>query len=308
MSAMPLRPLGFGEILDGAFTLYRRHFITLLVSTLIPFIPMSLVNGMYTHATHATTATAATAAPNSEAAALEIIGWTLALLLVSGVLTIFAVAVLTRQTSQAFTGGEVSLGDGYAHGIRAFFPLLGAAILVYVALMIVLFGSIILVGIPAAFLVPVIVRNPAVAGIIGVAVAVGVGVAMLALVAMLFAAGPAVVVEKKGPWSALQRSRQLSKGQRLRILGVLLVSWLIIILPITAVMFAAGMGMTMFNPAATASLSTGQIFFQQIISFLSGSLTFPFFVTCTVLLYYDCRVRREADDPEIATEGLAPAG
>ena len=36
MALSNLRPLSFGEILDSAFTLYRRNFATFVLTALIP--------------------------------------------------------------------------------------------------------------------------------------------------------------------------------------------------------------------------------------------------------------------------------
>ncbi|HEU0079725.1 MAG TPA: hypothetical protein VFQ76_18850, partial [Longimicrobiaceae bacterium] len=39
MSVSHLRPLSFGEILDGAFALYRRNFVVFVTTALVPLLP-----------------------------------------------------------------------------------------------------------------------------------------------------------------------------------------------------------------------------------------------------------------------------
>jgi hypothetical protein len=43
MALSQLRPLAFGEILDGAFTLYRRHFSSFVRATLLAYAPVLVV-------------------------------------------------------------------------------------------------------------------------------------------------------------------------------------------------------------------------------------------------------------------------
>ena len=42
MSHPQLRPLTFGEILDGTFALYRRNFLDFFLASLVPFVPVVL--------------------------------------------------------------------------------------------------------------------------------------------------------------------------------------------------------------------------------------------------------------------------
>src|SRR3954471_8471820 len=44
MSYSQLRPLSIGELLDGGFTLYRRHFPSLVLISLITALPIILLN------------------------------------------------------------------------------------------------------------------------------------------------------------------------------------------------------------------------------------------------------------------------
>ena len=47
MSFSQLRPLSLGEMLDGAFTIYRRQFASLFLTALAPQLPMILLITVY---------------------------------------------------------------------------------------------------------------------------------------------------------------------------------------------------------------------------------------------------------------------
>jgi hypothetical protein len=301
MSLPQMRPLGFGEILDGSFSLYRRHFLTLFLTTLLAFIPIALASWMMTRQSLAVVA--------GDAAGLETVGGFAIFGLVSALGFLLLWAVVTRQLSRALTGGRVDLADAFGAGVRAFFPLLGAALLAFLAFFVLAIVVAMAIGIAgmigARFLGAA--GSETAAGVFSVAMAILFVVLGFGALAALFAVVPAVVVEGKGPWAALKRSWQLSRGARLRIVGVVMVGYLIVFLPMLGVMLATGMTSTMWNPAAGAMLSSRQLAFQQVAGLLSGALTFPFFIGCFVLLYYDRRVRTEALDLEMAAEGLALA-
>lgn len=294
-----LRPLDFGEVLDGSFSLYRRHFTTLFLTALITLVPLSLLSGTSVRQimlldpadTEAGTAAFARLVPIM---LLSLLG--------------FAVmwAALTREASQAIQGEEVSLTDGFARAGRAFFPLVGAGILAAVLMFVAIVALSILAGIVGALVIPALATGSrVVAAVIGVGVALLFGAGSLLAAAALFAVVPAVVVEGRGPWGALKRSWQLSRGAWLRITGIFVVGYLIVTLPTLGVMVVTGTGSAMWDPTAAAALGTRQLFVQQLLGMASGALTLPFFVGCLVLLYYDRRVRTEALDLELAAAELA---
>jgi hypothetical protein len=292
MPSFQLRPLDFGEILDRAFTVYRQHFLTLFLTALIPFIPISLGSALLV-------TDAMLMNPNQPPD--EVFLWLLPLALVSGVGAILAWAALTRQFSRALTGGTVTLGDGYARAARAFFPLLGAGILAYIAILVLVMGF----GIAMAIVGGVIgaALGPMAGAVISLLVGVAILVVFLTVFAGCFAVPAAVVVEKKGPLTALGRSWELARGALPRAAGVVLVGWLLTFLPMIGVILIFGMGPALFNPEAPPGGTA--IFLQQVASLAAFSLTLPLFVGCLVALYYDRRVRVEGYDLQLAADELA---
>ncbi|HEX7118626.1 MAG TPA: hypothetical protein VF212_07560 [Longimicrobiales bacterium] len=294
MSAAQLRPMGIGEILDGTFSLYRKHFVLFFVTALIPFAPLV---PLY--------ATMLDPAVLADPVAAQAAGGTIVLLgLASGIGMMVAMGALAHNVSQAFTGGTVSFATGMGRGLRALFPLFLTGILAYIAI----FAVTMIVGFAFGAISAVLT---AVSGVVGalfvIVAAVLAAIAMFGLLASLFAVVPAVVVERKGPISALARSWRLASGARLRIVGVFIICWLITSLPLFGVMVALGLGTALFDPNAAATLTTGQVYLQQGATMLTGALTFPFFVGCLMLVYYDRRIRTEGYDVQLAAEAIGAA-
>jgi hypothetical protein len=126
MSRPRLRPLAFGEILDGAFQLYRRHFSSLFLAALVPFIPLI--------ALYFLSAVAVSVVGTTAAAVAVIAGGllTLPLILVGMVVSM---AALTYMTARAYTGKPVTTEAGLRYGLSRFWPLLGALALAGVLVM-----------------------------------------------------------------------------------------------------------------------------------------------------------------------------
>jgi len=116
MKTVTLRPLSIGEILDGSFTLFRRHFLIIFPSILIvllPRIPLSLL------------------------VPPVVLGYT------DLPLFVLATVVAVWQMSEAALGRRPTLPGGMKKGIRMFFPALLAMIL---------YGLIIALGMIALFI------------------------------------------------------------------------------------------------------------------------------------------------------------
>ena len=265
-----LRPLSFGEILDGAFTIYRRQFASLFLTALVPQLPViawtaiyALVGGSF----------------NSQTAAFG--GATPGLLIALAVLTlpamiggVTAIGGVTYQFSRAYTGTPVGTGEALRRGLSRALPLLGA----YIA-----------------------VTFMAMLGCL--AFVVGMFVVLLAA----FAVPPAVVLERLGPFDAISRSWQLIKGAWLEVFLVVFVAGLISGLPGGAV---SG-GLSLFGVIVSHGDMARAVPYQvtgQLLGGLLRTLTLPFSIGATVLLYYDRRVRTEALDVQMMTESLAAPG
>ena len=289
-----LRPLGFGEILDGAFSLYRRNFGPFVLTALVPSIALLAGGLLYASAL----SSFVRGGGNPAAAATAILGPLLLFIVLTALATLVSWGALTRQAAQAFTGAPVSVPDGLKAGLRALFPMLGAAFLAGLVVLVV--GGV--VGFVSAIFMMVM-------GAIGVIVMTLAILAVYMLAITIFAGvAPAVVVEGKGPLSALTRSWDLVSGALGRTMGLVVVSVLIAYMPVIAVMFVTGTTGMMAGPSSAAAMpGAGALIAQQVLAWIAGVLTTPFMVSVFVLTYFDRRVRTEALDVQVMTDSLAPA-
>ncbi len=295
MSASPiLRPLGFGEVLDSAFTLFRRNFASFLAVALIPtaaMVALGLASGMHRMAADPTSIR---------------VGPFLLFILVSILGTLVMWGALAHLASQAYGGTAARAAEGLRVGLRSFLPLLGTVLLAGLVLLVVFFAAAIVMGIGVAIV--------GLAGD-GAGMAVLTGIMMLGMLVLyagaasvLFAIVPAVVVEGKGPAGAIARSFELARGALPRLVGLMLVTLFIVYLPILGTVVLTGTFSTLYDPAAAAAASGSNAFLlQQVLSWSASAVTTPFLTSVIVVQYYDRRVRTEALDVQALTERLAIA-
>lgn len=298
MALPALRPLSFGEILDGAFTLYRRNFVTFAVTALLPtaamIIAMLVLGGGYM---------AAMTSGDPGAMVGAAFGGLLLIVLVAAVAMLVMWGGLTHEASQSYTGQPTSLGDGLRAGLRSALPLLGAMIVAGIAAVV----AVMAVGFVGGILMALLGSMGGAAAALGAFLMfVLIAAAYLGVIGLLFAVGPAVIVERAGPLEALERSVTLARGALGRVIGLMLVTILITYLPMMAVLAVTGGFAQFANPEAVPS--GGQFITQQLLSMGVGILTTPFMVAVIVLLYFDRRVRTEALDVQMMTDSLAVAG
>lgn len=293
-----LRPLALGEILDGAFTLYRRNFVTFIVTALIPTLAI-VVGFLMLGSGYVEAMTSA----DPSALFVEMMGGLMLLMLLGVAATLVMWPALTREAAQAYTGQPTSVPDGFRAGARAILPLLGAGVLAMLGVMVAGIGAAIVLGI----VMFIFAAMGAVMGAVGAVVVMLGYLAFLCLAfAVLFAVVPAIVVEGAGPIEALERSFTLARSALWKVAGVMAVAMLISYLPIMAVMAFTGGLAQMMNPSDVPS--AGQLITQQMLSTGVGVLTTPFLASVIVLLYFDRRVRTEALDVQMMTDSLAVAG
>jgi hypothetical protein len=182
------------------------------------------------------------------------------------VLSTLGQAMVLYGAFQDMRGRPVSLADCVKAGLSRFFPLIGLAVTIVVALM---FAAILLLF-PA-----------------------------LILAMMWFVATPVCVVERVGPFRSLGRSRELTKGHRWRIFGLVLVIAIpgLIIGAIVGVATLSTLGPSGFltlDAALTSSLG-------KLIGLVWKATWGAFFAAAITVTYHDLRVAKEG----LTTEQIA---
>jgi hypothetical protein len=303
---VPLRPLGVGEILDGAISAMRAHArpmlglsaVVVTVSQLVAFGALVLL------LQDLSSASAALDETSSFDEVLDVFADAAAVagvsVLLDWVAVIFLTGMLTVVVSRAVLGQRATVGDAWA-SLR---PRLGRLVLVSLLTTAIVLGVGVVPWLPGLALAAAGADAGVTAALL-VPGAVASAVLMVWLYVSLALATPALVLEKQTVRGALGRSRRLVRGSWWRVLGILLLAALLtmIIASIIATPFqlVGGGGDAFFSPGGgTAEPSTGALFVATLGQIIGSTLTYPFGAAVTVLLYVDLRMRREGLDLELA--------
>ncbi|MFD3735440.1 glycerophosphoryl diester phosphodiesterase membrane domain-containing protein [Streptomyces sp. NPDC058632] len=303
---IPLRPLGVGEILDGAVSTMRTHWRTVLgialtVAVLTEVVAV-LVQGFFLDSS-------SVAALSDPSATLDEL--TAAMgdsLLNSGVIfvvtligTVAATALLTTVTSRAVLGTSVTAAEAWRDARPQILRLFGLiCLLLLITVLVITVGA-----------VPGLVMAATVGGGGSVALTVlgivGAGLVALWLMIRYSLASPTLMLEKQGVFKALSRSAKLVRGSWWRIFGIQLLATIIanvvasiIIIPFTFIAAAfTGDGVTGFLNSAGGDIGWTFLIITGIGAVIGAMITYPITAGVTVLLYIDQRIRREALDLEL---------
>jgi hypothetical protein len=204
------------------------------------------------------------------------------LMLVAGlvmfVLLFLSQGVIVHAAFQAMRSQRIDLGEAVKTAFRRFFPILGIVmiwLLAALGLGIGIFGA----GGVLAFAL----GAPLLTILFGLVFLV----AMVILATMWFVALQACVVERTGVFASLRRSTQLTKGNRWRIFGLLLVVMVIGVI----------VGMVVGALAGAMSLLTGAIV-VTIVTFVWQAVWGAYYAITGVVTYHDLRVAKEGIDIE----------
>ena len=272
-----LKPMELGEILDGALTIFRRHFglfarlgVAALWLPVALTIYIQLAGGREQH-----------------------LFLTVGVGLIQYFAGLFLTASAIRVISDSYLGREPLLGDALSLGVSKIWALfvvgLGKGIIL---------GLIVaLIGIVVALTFPSLVGTGGGFAVLIMTLLIVAAVWLLIFVACGYAVTtPVVVLENlDGAFDAFGRSWDLTRTFKLKILGIAFVAYLIFTLPMAAV---GGLGAYFIIHAPLIG---------QAIEVLAAALPIvmtPLLACVFTLMYYDLRVRREAFDLEILSQQL----
>ncbi len=308
---VPLRPLGVGEILDGAFQAVRSNPRAMIgvsaavvaAVTLLSLLPQAVALDGLAASPALTGDTRASVREQIDA-----ISGPVEALLASSVLTFFAVTVLNAllvvPVSAAVLGRRVSPAEMWQRARGRLLPAIGLALLTFFAVL----------GLSLVALVPgVAVLAAGEAGVGALLLVVGVlGIIVIAvtLTVRWALAAPALVLEKASVLTALRRSWRLTHGSFWRVLGIVLLTGIIVAIGQAALSFpfsALSELVPEGPPGATLGPTVARLLVSGIGGIISGAVFYPFSAAASALLYIDLRMRREALDVRLA-QSLAEPG
>ena len=277
-AAVSLQPMGFTDILDNMFSLYRNHFELFMRICSVYFVcgfVISLLIGIVT-------VSAIDSGEFSMAMLTLVIG---ILSLISSVIMLFVIGGLVFGSAQVFLGVQIDANTAFNQAKRRFWPYLGSNFLY--ALVIGLL-TITLIGIPFAIFF-------------------GFRWIFCSL---------AAVFEEKSAVKALKRSSELVKGGWWRVfgmmVGIFLLGFFVQLILQFSLLFVLGLTQTMggdgdlvemlrrmFVPQLT---TWKELVIHSIQNFLSHAITclmLPVGIIGATLVYFDQRIRKEGFDIEM---------
>jgi hypothetical protein len=291
-----LRPMEFGEILDGALSLFRRHFgLFFKLSLAVMWLPLAV--SLYWRLRFFNFQGAQ--APDQTLAAIQndllpIMLWGLVLFVVYECALLLLTAGSIRVISDSYLGRAPLFAEALAFGARKIVPLflvgLGKGLLLA------------LVAIVCGVVVALVAAGGKVAGAGVVALLVFTGICMMLWLLLFIACGymlttPTVVLENlPSAFDAFGRSWELTRGSKLRLLGLGFVAVLIAsVLPAIVVQALGGVILAVAPGIQPA---------WMIVSAIVSVMLAPIIPCIMTLAYYDSRVRREGFDLQLLSEQL----
>jgi hypothetical protein len=300
---VPLRPLGVGEILDGAISYIRRDPRTVLGISAVIALVLALVQFATLAATAQSLAvtTSSTADLDQVIASLGSATATLLQTVIGLVVGVLATGLLTVVMGQAVLGRRVTAGEAWARTRSRFWPLLGLTLLVSI----ITFGVVVL-GILLAVAVGAVLGNAAGAGLgvlVGVFLGLGVLAAALWLYIKLLLAPVALILESAPVVRSMSRSWRLVEGAWWRTFGIYLLGSILaaVVSSVLTIPFTLVGAFLSFNAMENGDvLPLSYTLAVSLATLVSSIVVIPFSAGIVSLLYIDRRIRREALDIELA--------
>jgi hypothetical protein len=272
-----LKPMELGEILDGGLTIFRRHFgMFAKIGIVALWLPVALT--IYIELAGGTEQ--------------HFILW-FAVQVIAYFAGLFLTAAAIRVISDSYLGRPPQLGEALSLGVSKILPLflvgLGKGILL--GLLAAAIGVVIAIASPA------IASGGSAAAVVILILTILGGCWFIAFVLCGYAVTTPVVVleDLNGAFDAFGRSWDLTRGFKRKILGIAVIAFLMVYVPIVAVGILGGY-------FRIASPAVGQAI--EVVSAALPIVIMPLLSCIFTLMYYDLRVRREAFDLTILSQQL----
>lgn len=297
---VPLRPLGVGEILDGAFTAIRWNPKAILIPSVSVSTIFAVLSALFSYLLRQRIL------PNvhvSGSSAPVTTAWGIALLALGGLTLIVALfgnavltGLLTITIGHGVFGRKATLASMWRAARPRIWRLIAALLLVTVF---VAGGWALAVGL--SVLLGVLLSTGAHLPAVGILVGVLCGLAatvFAGFVAIRWSLTiPVVMLERGGPLNSMGRSWRLVRRSFWRVLGILLLAQLVagIVNGIIEIPFLVAGGGVNFTGTPVHTSIVG-LALSAVGSIIANTVTVPLLAGAIVLLYADLRMRREGMD------------
>ena len=271
---LPMAPMGVGEILDGAFKLYRSNFKPIALVALAFTGPLSIlaavasrgVNGGYGFLQLLSDPSLATDAGTFGNTGQLIVQIGSALILqITGTLM---AGVVAKAVASTYLGTQLTAGQAVRAAAPSFLALLAARMLVWMTELVGLLGCC---------------------------------VGAIAVMALWMVTAPAIVVEGLGPIQGMRRSLRLCSARYWPVLGIGVLSGF---LTLTLGSSVSGV------PTLLATFIGYRWGFPLLAigNTASAVLVTPLTSIVATLVYFDLRIRQEGFDLQIMAREVGPRG
>ncbi|MFC5722671.1 hypothetical protein ACFP1Z_21100 [Streptomyces gamaensis] len=295
---IPLRPLGAGEIVEGAFRAARAHWrtafgVSLAVAVGTQGLATAAQGLWFRDAPGLESLQNSNPDPGEIGSAMAALGVTALIGLVG---SIVATAMLTVVVSRAVLGRPITMAEAWRDARPQLGRMCGLLLLVPA-----LIAGILAVGLGCGLL-----ATAAGAGSAGAALTALGGLAALAGGVWLWIryslAAPALMLEKQGVVASMKRSAKLVRGAWGRVFGIQLLTVLMtfVVSSIVQLPFTLGQLLIAVNGSSGDAFGWPTLITIGIAATISSALTLPVTAGVTALLYVDQRIRRESLDVELA--------
>ena len=290
-----LRPLGLGDLYDGAFTAIRRNpkpmvGLAALVATsalLLPIVVTILL---------AATGDLTFDLESGENPAMYV---TYAGSILTSLAGIVLAGMIVHVVMEATLGRKATIEATWRAVRGRMLRLIGLALVSALAV-------VLLLAVPVALGVLIGMNVDVALGVVagGIAFLCAACLGVFLWVRLLTLAAPAMVVERHGVFGSMRRSFELTRGQFWRIFGISLLTTVIVgfvqqILSIPLALVAVG-AIFLIDDGTTAALV--YVFANYLSIILAQALATPFSAGVQALQYVDQRIRKEAYDVELIAQ------
>ncbi|WP_087076445.1 glycerophosphoryl diester phosphodiesterase membrane domain-containing protein [Arthrobacter sedimenti] len=302
---IPLRPLGLGEILDGAFQACRRNPVATFGSAILLQAVVALATVLLFGNILSSLEVFESQNPAPEDLIGAFAGFGVAASVagvVSGVALLILQGILVIPVARAVINQRTSFGQAWRLARGRFLPLIGFGLLSFAAGLV---GFLLLAGIS----VLAIAGLEDYSALVIVPLVLGVAVVLVWASTKLVVAPAALMLEGTGPWTSIKRSWQLTRGNWWRTFGIVLLTSIIVSIIASVISMPLTFAVSLLVGFSSAASSTPDalstlplVAATQAITALFTAIGYAFQAGVTSLLYVDLRMRREGFDVVLLRE------
>ncbi|GGH97776.1 hypothetical protein ACFFGR_01210 [Arthrobacter liuii] len=299
---IPLRPLMFGEVLDGSFQAIRRNGKAMLGAGVLAQSLSAILAAVLTGVLATSSGSIETWAETASSGDIASLGIGLmASFALLSILSVFMSAVLQGAMVVPVARSVLNRPTGFRRMLSLARPRIGAlirlaallvaaalaAVMLFFVLIVLLFSNV--RGTAALLVIPLMM---------------GFGAAFLWVAIKLMVAPAAVVIEELGAFAGLRRSWELTRANWWRILGITLLVGILVAVITQVVLIPAGILPRVLSDVVSphggsgrdAGLAVAIGIITAVVGALVGAVGYAFQTSVMALLYMDLRMRRDGLD------------